>query len=644
MPPRTGAIRPSPTIERRVGAAGCSPGGSPRRPTRSATWSATPTPAITARSRGTPGTSRSSAASSTPTTATGPIRRSWFGWISTTSSARTRSPTTGPGSRSEPRCGAATIRVSTHAADGVARAVREYRFGYEQAPFNGASLLTRVEVVGVDDQSGPPRSEHLPPLTFGYTAFEPQRRRFGPVTGAGLPTRPLGDPTMAMVDLRGRGLPDIVELGATARYWRNRRRRALRSAPRDSGGAAAAPRRTGRAVHRRRRRWPGRPAGQVGDPGRLLPDDVRRRLEPALVPALPAGADRRPRRPARETGRPRRRRADRRRPLRLPLECWFNDADPRRAWQRTAVTNGPAAGIDLADPHVRLADMTGDGLQDIVLLRSGNIAYWPNLGHGRFGAPVQMRRAPRLPDGHDPRRLLLGDVDGDGVADLVYVDHGRVLLWGNQSGNAWTAAAGHRDRHPRRGRAPTPCSSPTCTAPGWPGCCSAAAPIGPARPRCGSSTSPAATSRTCSTRWTTTSAPAPRVEYVPSTQFLPRRRDRPGHPVADAAAVPGARRRPGRGARPDLLRPVDHRVPLPPRLLGRYRARVPRLRHGRATRHRNVRRRRAARRAPLAADADQDLVPPRAGRRRRGRRLDRTRPRPTSTGPTTPRCCRGPPR
>ena len=45
-----------------------------------------------------------------------------------------------------------TIRVSTHAADGVARAVREYRFSYEQAPFNGASLLTRVGVVGVDDQ------------------------------------------------------------------------------------------------------------------------------------------------------------------------------------------------------------------------------------------------------------------------------------------------------------------------------------------------------------------------------------------------------------------------------------------------------------------------------------------------------------
>jgi hypothetical protein len=74
------------------------------------------------------------------------------------------------------------------------------------------------------------------------------------------------------------------------------------------------------------------------------------------------------------------------------------------------------------------------------LLRSGNVAYWPNLGHNRWGPMVTMRRAPRLPEGYDPRRLLLGDVDGDGTADLVYVDHGRVLVWGNRSGNGWTEA------------------------------------------------------------------------------------------------------------------------------------------------------------------------------------------------------------
>ena len=274
-------------------------------------------------------------------------------------------------------------------------------------------------VVGVDDQSGPPRSEPLPPLTFGYTAFEPQRRRFGPVTGAGLPTRPLGDPTMAMVDLRGRGLPDIVELGATARYWRNL-----------GGGRFELP----RAI-------PEAPPQRLGEPGVQFIDAdgdgradllVKSASQAGYFPMTFAGGwSRRSFQPYRQAPTvglddPRVKLVDLDGDgltdvLRSgsPLECWFNDADPRRAWQRTAVTNGPAAGIDLADPHVRLADMTGDGLQDIVLLRSGNIAYWPNLGHGRFGAPVQMRRAPRLPDGHDPRRLLLGDVDGDGVADLI---------------------------------------------------------------------------------------------------------------------------------------------------------------------------------------------------------------------------------
>ena len=45
-----------------------------------------------------------------------------------------------------------TVRVTTHAADGIARVAREYRFGYQQAAFNGASLLTQVDVVGIDDQ------------------------------------------------------------------------------------------------------------------------------------------------------------------------------------------------------------------------------------------------------------------------------------------------------------------------------------------------------------------------------------------------------------------------------------------------------------------------------------------------------------
>src|SRR5690606_19903792 len=38
---------------------------------------------------------------------------------------------------------------------------------------------------------------------------------------------------------------------------------------------------------------------------------------------------------------------------------------------------------------------------------------------------------------YDPQRILLGDVDGDGLADLIYVTHDEVRLWINQSGNGW---------------------------------------------------------------------------------------------------------------------------------------------------------------------------------------------------------------
>ena len=94
--------------------------------------------------------------------------------------------------------------------------------------------------------------------------------------------------------------------------------------------------------------------------------------------------------------------------------------------------------MHFSDPRVRFADLSGDGLSDIVLLYDGNVEYWPNLGHGNWGKRVSMRNSPRFPFGYDPRRILVGDVDGDGLADLVYVDHGKVQLWINQSGNRWS--------------------------------------------------------------------------------------------------------------------------------------------------------------------------------------------------------------
>jgi RHS repeat-associated protein len=85
------------------------------------------------------------------------------------------------------------------------------------------------------------------------------------------------------------------------------------------------------------------------------------------------------------------------------------------------------------------ADMTGDGLSDQVMVRNGNgsVIYWPNLGNGRFGAPVTMDGAPRFaPDGEfDAGRLIFADIDGSGTSDILYVGNGEVTVCTNASGN-----------------------------------------------------------------------------------------------------------------------------------------------------------------------------------------------------------------
>ena len=72
---------------------------------------------------------------------------------------------------------------------------------------------------------------------------------------------------------------------------------------------------------------------------------------------------------------------------------------------------------------IYLADLSGDGLTDIVRIRNGEICYWPNLGYGRFGAKVSMGHAPWFdePDQFDHKRIRLADIDGSGTVDVVYL-------------------------------------------------------------------------------------------------------------------------------------------------------------------------------------------------------------------------------
>lgn len=92
-----------------------------------------------------------------------------------------------------------------------------------------------------------------------------------------------------------------------------------------------------------------------------------------------------------------------------------------------------------ADPTLDFffADMTGDGLPDLVRVRNGGVEYWPSLGNCRFGDGVVMDAPSRFApdDEFDATRVRFIDLDGSGTTDLVYLGHGEVTCWINASGN-----------------------------------------------------------------------------------------------------------------------------------------------------------------------------------------------------------------
>jgi len=88
-----------------------------------------------------------------------------------------------------------------------------------------------------------------------------------------------------------------------------------------------------------------------------------------------------------------------------------------------------------------IADMNGDRMQDIVLLRdktNGSPVYWPSSGFGKFDDSCSGYVVP-LTDGPDfggqterIRNLELSDLDGDGLADLYYIEGAKIRYWLNQ--------------------------------------------------------------------------------------------------------------------------------------------------------------------------------------------------------------------
>jgi RHS repeat-associated protein len=111
----------------------------------------------------------------------------------------------------------------------------------------------------------------------------------------------------------------------------------------------------------------------------------------------------------------------------------------QRILQNLDEENGPRLVFEDGTESIFLADLSGDGLTDLVRIRNGEVCYWPNLGYGRFGPKVTMDQSPVFdrPDQFDGHRIRLADIDGSGTTDIIYFANDAIHLYFNKSGNAW---------------------------------------------------------------------------------------------------------------------------------------------------------------------------------------------------------------
>ena len=366
--------------------------------------------------------------------------------------------------------------------------VRRYRLGYEPDPLDpvervpvgdvGLMFSLLRKVVQWDNREGSVAA-YLPPLRFGYTRMDADSVLSGRLIDT--PQYSLGNPQMALADINADGLPDLfytdADSGRHSVFYNLGRGRfgpetEFAAAPKavrlgaDSvqlvdvdgdgridllekfGGPAdrfvfhAATRQV-RDPDEKRPSWeaevsfdPPYPSFDLADPAvRSLDLDNDKRMD--FLRTTPFGMEFHLNRTNRwET-----------RGLFLYGEPELGDLTPFDAVEFSRLGDG---GVEVSNEWIKLADMNGDRLLDLVRVHPFgtllDVTYWPNRGGGRWGGRVELSGSIDL--GTVPSEdAQLFDINSDGLSDVVVVGPNHVSFWVNR-GNGGFSGEFRRDGTP----------------------------------------------------------------------------------------------------------------------------------------------------------------------------------------------------
>ena len=267
----------------------------------------------------------------------------------------------------------------------LGKLVRAYNFAYAPEQSTGKySLLSSVTQVGDDGSST------LPPHQFTYTQFDPSQSAV--VTMQNPPPLGLTNPDADLVDINADGLPDLAYTAAEGhRFYLNR----------------------GKG------RWQTEPIYPTqSPPERISSPNVRMadmngdgRVDLLVKAGDTAGA---------------------------PFYYYTNKADGE--WEKDGrVDFGPSPGFDLNDPNVQLIDVNNDHRIDVVLSTAGRLKIWL-AREGAWSATADFDvLAPAAGDAakfSDPN-IKVGDITGDRMEDLLFVRDGLVVYWAHNGNGSY---------------------------------------------------------------------------------------------------------------------------------------------------------------------------------------------------------------